>query len=152
MVSKEDLKKDEMWFEAVDRLELMNAHYQDRWLILMNRSLEFKIVVNTETQTIRRVDTSDDELRMIKEIEKEYEVIIYYLIEDEGVWPDGCTFRRYTLPYVGRNEAEYESEREESIMQCGTCPAVVINLEEPDCSEITEFKYHSVQGMIVNLS
>ena len=85
-------------------------------------------------------------------IEEEYEFFVYYLIEDEGSWPDGCTFKRYTLPYVDKNEEGYKMEREECIGRCGTCPAYVVNMEDPDCSEITEFVYQNVEGMIVNAS
>ncbi len=152
MVTAEDLKKDEMWYEAVDRLTLMEAHYKDRWMILMNRGLDSKIVVNHEEKSVRRVDITDDELKMIKKIELENDFIIYYMIEDEGLWPDGCTFKRYTLPYVGRNEEEYEMEREDAIKGCGTCPAYVVNMEDPRCSEITEFRYNNVGGLLINES
>lgn len=152
MVSKEELKLDSMWFEAVDRLELMKAHYEDRWMILMNRSLDKKIVVNHEDKSVRRVDITDDEIQMIKDIESKYDFIVYYLIEDEGIWPDGCTFKRYTMPYVGINEEEYEMDKEDAIKRCGTCPAYVVNMEDPDCSEITEFMFHNVGGMIINAS
>ena len=43
-------------------------------------------------------------------------------------------------------------EHEECIGRCGTCPAYVVNMEDPDCSEITEFVYQNVEGMIVNAS
>ena len=152
MVSEEDLKLDSMWFEAVDRLELMKAHSQDRWMILMNRALDKKIVVNHKEKSVRRVDITDEELQMIKRIEAEYDFIVYYLIEDEGVWPDGCTFQRYTLPYVDKNDECYEMEREECINRCGTCPAYVVNMEDPCCSEITEFRFQNVNGLIINAS
>jgi len=152
MVSAEDLKKDAMWFEAASRLELMKAHYQDRWMILMNRGLDSKVVVNHQEKSVRRVEITDEELQMIKKIEAEYDFIIYYLIEDEGIWPDGCTFKRYTMPYVDKNEEGYEMDREDAIGRCGTCPAYVVNMEDPDCSEITEFVYQNVGGMIINVS
>lgn len=152
MVSAEDLKLDSMWFEAVDRLELMKAHYKDRWMILMNRSLDKKVVVNNKEKTVKRADVTDEELQMIKKIEAEHDFIVYYLIEDEGTWPDGCTFKRYTLPYVNRNEEDYEMEREEGINCCGICPAYVVNMEAFECSEITEFRFQNVGGLIINAS
>ena len=152
MISKEELKLDTMWFEAVDRLELMEADYKDRWIILMNRGLDIKVVVNHKDKSVRRVDITDDELKMIKEFENKYGYIVYYLIEDEGVWPDGCTFKRYTMPYVSPNEEEYEMDKEDAIKGCGTCPAYVVNMEDLDCSEITEFMFHNVGGMIINAS
>ena len=93
-----------------------------------------------------------EELRMIKQIETDKNIIIYYLIEDEAVWPDGSTFKRYTMPYVYTNEEEYEWTKEDAIKKCGTCPACVVNMEEPDCSEVTEFAYLNVGGFIVNAS
>lgn len=152
MVSEEDLKLDSMWYEAVDRLRLMKACSTDQWMFLMNRSLDKKIIVNHKEKSVKRGDITDEELQMIKKIETEYNFIVYYLIEDEGIWPDGCTFKRYTLPYVDRNEDDYEMEREECINRCGTCPAYVVNMEDPDCSEITEFRFQNVDGLIINAS
>lgn len=152
MVSEEDLKLDSMWYEAVDRLRLMKACSTDQWMFLMNRSLDKKIIVNHKEKSVKRVDITDEELQMIKKIETEYNFIVYYLIEDEGIWPDGCTFKRYTLPCVDRNEDDYEMEREECINRCGTCPAYVVNMEDPDCSEITEFRFQNVDGLIINAS
>jgi len=152
MVSAEDLKLDSMWFEAVDRLALMKAHSQDQWMILMNRGLDKTIVVDHKERSVRRIDITDEEIKMIKDFENQYGYIVYYLIKDEGLWPDGCTFTRYTMPYVSRNEEEYEMDKEDAIKNCGTCPAYVVNMEDPDCSEITEFRFQNVNGLIINAS
>lgn len=146
------IKEDFMIGEAVERLNLMGAHYMETSKILFERQAELKIVVNHEEKSIRRKKITDEEREMINKIEEEYDFLVYYLIEDEGVWPDGCTFKRYTLPYVDKNEEDYEMEREECIGRCGTCPAYIVNMEEPDCSEITEFVYQNVEGMIINAS
>ncbi len=152
MISKENLKKDVMFFEAVNRLELMNAKPRDRQMILTNRALDFKIVVNHEEKSVRRDEPTEEELQMIKNIEAKYNFICYYLIQDEGVWPDGCTFPRYTLLYVGENEDEYEMDREECIKRCGTVPAYIVNMEVPDFSEFTEIKFENVGGNMINVS
>ena len=68
------------------------------------------------------------------------------------MWPDGCTFHRYTMLYVDENEQEYDMVKEECIGRCGTIPAYVVNMEEPDCSELTEFSYEVVDGLLINLS
>ena len=146
------IKEDFMVGEAVERLNLMGAHYMETSKILFERQAELKIVVNHEEKSIRRKKITDEEREMIDKIEEEYGFFVYYLIEDEGVWPDGCTFKRYTLPYVSSNEEEYEMDREDVIKRCGTCPAYIVNMEDPDCSEITEFVYQNVEGMIVNAS
>ena len=152
MVSAEELKKDAMWYEAVERLELMQADYQDRRIILMNRCPEAKVVVNHQEKTVQRVVITEEELRMIKKIEAEKDFIVYYLIEDEGTWPDGCTFKRYTMLYVDKYEESNEETKEDAIKRCGTCPAYVMNVDVPECSEITEFAYLNVGGFIVNAS
>lgn len=146
------IKEDFMVGEAVERLNLMGAHYMETSKILFERQAELKIVVNHEEKSIRRKKITDEEREMIDKIEEEYDFFVYYLIEDEGVWPDGCTFKRYTLPYVDKNEEDYEMESEECIGRCGTCPAYIVNMEDPDCSEITEFVYQNVEGMIINAS
>ena len=147
-----EIKKDFMVIEAVERLNLMGTHYMETSKILFERQAELKIVVNHEEKSIRRKKITDEEREMIDKIEEEYDFFVYYLIEDEGVWPDGCTFKRYTLPYVSSNEEEYEMDREDAIKRCGTCPAYIVNMEDPDCSEITEFAYQNVEGMIINAS
>ena len=146
------IKEDFMIGEAVERLNLMGAHYMETSKILFERQAELKIVVNNEEKSIRRKKITDEEREMIDKIEEEYGFFVYYLIEDEGVWPDGCTFKRYTLPYVSSDKEEYEMDREDAIKRCGTCPAYIVNMEDPDCSEITEFVYQNVEGMIVNAS
>lgn len=146
------IKEDFMIGEAVERLNLMGAHYMETSKILFERQAELKIVVNHEEKSIRRKKITDEEREMINKIEEEYDFLVYYLIEDEGVWPDGCTFKRYTLPYVSSDKEEYEMDREDAIKRCGTCPAYIVNMEDPDCSEITEFVYQNVEGMIVNAS
>ena len=146
------IKEDFMVGEAVERLNLMGAHYMETSKILFERQAELKIVVNHEEKSIRRKKITDEEREMIDKIEEEYGFFVYYLIEDEGVWPDGCTFKRYTLPYVSSNVEEYEMDREDAIKRCGTCPAYIVNMEDLDCSEITEFVYQNVEGMIINAS
>ena len=147
-----EIREDYMIGEAVERLLLLGAHYMESSKLLTKRQPDLKIVVNHEEKTIRRQKITDEEREMINKFEEEYEFFVYYLIEDEGVWPDGCTFKRYTLPYVDKNEEGYKMELEECIGRCGTCPAYVVNMEDPDCSEITEFVYQNVEGMIVNAS
>lgn len=146
------IKKDFMIGEAVERLNLMGAHYMETSKILFDRQAELKIVVDHEEKSIRKKKITDDEREMINKLEEKHDSFIYYLIEDAGVWPDGCTFKRYTLPYVSSNEEEYEMYREDSIKRCGLCPAFVVNMEDPNCSEITEFVYQNVEGMIINES
>ena len=54
MKSNETLKEDTMFVEAVDRLELMKVQKSDMQMILMNRTLDLKIVVDHKKKTIRR--------------------------------------------------------------------------------------------------
>jgi len=145
-------KADIMVGEAVERMELMGTDYQERCSVLTQRTVEKKIVVNHEERSVRKVAITDEEIQMIRNFENKYGYIVYYLIEDEGLWPDGCTFKRYTMPYVSPNDEEYEMYKEDSIKRCGTCPAYVVNMEEPDCSEITEFAFQNVGGLIINAS
>lgn len=152
MVSAEELKRDNMYYEAVDRMELMGADYKDRWMVLMNRAVECKVVVNHEELSVKRVEIDDAELKMIRNFEKQFNFIVYYMIQDEGKWPDGCTFKRITLLFVDEHEEEYEMVREDCIKNCGTIPAYVINLDEPECSEITEMVFRNVEGLLINAS
>ena len=74
------------------------------------------------------------------------------MIQDEGLWPDGCTFPRYTFLHVDEYVNDYQMVKDECIGRCGTVPAYVINLEEPECSELAEIKFMNVNGLIINAS
>jgi len=151
-MAAESGNKKMMWAEAKERLELMEVDPVDVRNICDKESLEFKVVVDRRERTVRKVAITDEEIQMIKKMENDFNFVFYYLIEDEGIWPDGCTFKRYTLPYVGKYEEEYEMDKEDSIKACGTCPAYVVNIEDPDCSEVTEFGFRNIEGVIINES
>lgn len=144
--------KEKMKLEALTRLEMLNAAPLVRAKILNDWKLT-KCVVNwgdyfyDDTQSI-----TDDEMRLIREFEEEYECAVYYVILDEGIWPDGCKFPRYTFLYVSQNEEEWEFDKEECIKRCQTVPAYVINMEVPEYSEITEIQYCEAAGKISNLT
>lgn len=151
MVSEEDLKRDNMFYEAADRLELMKAAKDDWRGLLFGREVT-KVYVNHEEHSVRRDELTDDEMQMIRKLETERNIIIYYMIQDEGQWPDGCTFPRYTFLYVDEYVNDYQMVKEECIVRCGTVPAYVMNLDEPDCSELAEIKFMNVGGLIINVS
>ena len=147
-----EIREDYMIGEAVERLLLMGAHYMETSKILFERQAELKIVVNHEEKSIRRKKITDEEREMIDKIEEEYDFFVYYLIEDEGVWPDGCTFPRYTFLHVDEYVNDYQMVKDECIGRCGTVPAYVMNLEEPECSELAEIMFMNVNGLIINAS
>ncbi len=41
---------------------------------------------------------------------------------------------------------------DDAIKGCRTCPAYVVNMEDPTCSEITAFLFGNVEGLIINAS
>lgn len=151
-MATEDFTRDVMRGEAIERLRLMESHYQEQLAVLIDEKVDKKIVVDHVQKSVRRADITDDEYRMIKDFENQYGYFVYYLIEDEGRWPDGCSFKRYTMPYVGPNEEEYDFEKEEVIKRCGNCPAYVVNTEDSSASEFTEFAFQNVGKMIINVS
>jgi len=152
MISNENLSRNKMFLEAVKRMKLMKVNSCDSQIIEQKKNLYFKIVVNHMEKTVRRKELTEEERQMITNIEAKYNFISYYFIQDEGIWPDGCTFPRYTLLYVGENVDEYEMVREECILRCGTIPAYIVNMEDVDCSEFTEIEFHNVGGCLINLS
>ena len=54
------IKEDFMVGEAVERLNLMGAHYLETSKILFERQAELKIVVNNEEKSIRRKKITDE--------------------------------------------------------------------------------------------
>lgn len=144
--------KDRMKVEALERLELLGASSICRMKILDDWKLT-KCVVDFENETVNdQKEITEEELALIRKFEERYEGAVYYVIQDEGMWPDGCKFPRYTFLYVTKYENDWKMDKEECIKRCKTIPAYVINMEEPDCSEITEISYELVEGTIINLS
>ena len=151
MVSEEDLKRDNMFYEAGDRLKLMKVAECDRQELLLGREIT-KVFVNHEAHSVRRDEITDEEMQLIRKLEAEKNIIVYYMIQDEGLWPDGCTFTRYTFLHVDEYVNDYQMVKDECIGRCGTVPAYVINLEEPECSELAEIMFMNVNGLIINAS
>lgn len=151
MVSKEDMKRDNMFSEAVERLNLMKVAECDRQELLLGREIT-KVFVNHEAHSVRRDEITDEEMQLIRNLEAEKNIIVYYMIQDEGLWPDGCTFPRYTFLHVDEYVNDYQMVKDECIGRCGTVPAYVMNLEEPGCSELAEIMFMNVNGLIINAS
>ena len=101
MFSEKDLKRNNMFCEAGDRLKLMKAAECD-WMGLLSEREITKVYVDHKECSVRRAEITDEEMRLIRKLEAEKNIVIYYMIQDE------C---------IGR---------------CGTVPAYVINLEEQD--------------------
>ena len=152
MTSNENVNRSKMFSEAVKRMELMNVNSYDTNTIEQNKDIDFKIVVNHLEKSVRKKELNEEERQLITDIEAKYNLVIYYFIQDEGIWPDGCNFPRYTCLYVSDNVNEYEMLRDECILRCGTVPAYIVNMEDMDCSEFAEIAFYNVGGYLINLS
>ena len=137
--------------EAIERLELMGAGAEVIAKFSDGKQLT-KSDVDVEHFKVYDRPLTDEEIKMVCDFEQEYNTLVYYVIKDKGFWPDGCLFDRYSLLYVSRCEDEWEMDKEDAIKLCNAVPAYVVNVEEPDCSEITEFAYQCVSGYLVNVS
>ncbi len=147
----ENLRKDDRYSEAVERMELLGISEKHRKLFLTNRKF-IKTAVNHDERVIRHMQATDEETQIVRKWEKEKNSIVYYIIQDEGLWPDGCKFPRYTLLYVDSYTKEYKRVKENCILQFGTVPAYVINMEDPRCSEYGEIVFKNVKGFLANIS
>lgn len=143
--------QEKMHIEALKRLELLEASAYIRVKFLDGKKLT-KSDVDVDNCAVYDRELTDDEIKMVHDFEQSYSTLVYYVIKDTALWPDGCKFMRYTFLYVSSNEEEWELDKEESIQRCGTVPAYVINMEDQSCSEITEFAYANVSGMLINVS
>ncbi len=152
MATKAELKREKMYQEAVQRLELMKVPNHNIDLFLMNKEVDSKVVVDHEEKKVTCTDITEAELEMVREFEEERGCICYYLIYDEGLYPDGVAFPRYTLLYVDEHESDYQMIKEECIKEMGTVPAYVTNEDDPDCSEMTEIAFVNVKGFLINAS
>ena len=148
MISAE--MKKAMQKEALERMHLLGVS-EDAIELFKNGKLK-KVNVDHNSGAIRHCEPTAEELQMVKEIEDKYDQLTYYLIQDEGIWPDGCRFPRYTLVTVDTYVTDYEYIKDDCIGACKTLPAYIVNMEDPDCSEISEFGYHMVGGTLINIT
>lgn len=143
--------REELKDEAIKRINMMGAN-GIRAILNLNSGTLTKCLVDMDAKTLRELCPNNSEMQMIREFEKEYNVLVYYMIQDQGIWPDGCRFDRYSLLYVDTYKEDYEMVREECIAQFKTIPAYVVNMEVPEYSELTEIGFHNVSGLIMNVS
>lgn len=142
--------KSMMYQEAKERMELLQICADDIDKFFEDKEIR-KIAVDHENMRIGKLSPTAEEMELIRKIENEREYLVYYLIQDEGMWPDGCTFPRYTVLYVDKYKGDYQQAKT-AIEKWNVVPAYVINQEEPDCSEITEIGFRNVSGLIINIS
>ncbi len=142
--------KQNMKDEAMERMRLLEI--SERIICLFENDMLTEALVDHENLTVRETMPLEEDLEIVRKVQEKYGILVYFIIKDKGIWPDGCTFDRYTLPYVSKSEDEYEMEKTDCIGRCGTLPAYVYNAEEPECSEITEFRFGKLGGLIINIS
>lgn len=148
---KNEQKKEAMWREVAERLKLLGVNAKDREEILKNRSISFKVVRDSWIDSAKKVRLSNKEIEMIKEHEKKYGGVIYYMIKEAIVLMSGYELKRYTMLHVGKNEEEYEMERG-WIKNLGTVYAFIVNEDMPQVPQYCEFFFDNVRGLIVNKS
>lgn len=144
-----DEKKERMMAEAFERMELLEI--DEKAVNLFKAGSLTRIDVDNENLLVRSTVPEPEDLEVVRRAEERYGCLVYYIIKDKGMWPDGCTFDRYTLPYVSKYESDYKMEKE-GIVKLGMLPAYVANMEDPECSEISAFRFENVEGLIVNLT
>lgn len=141
--------RDKMKLEALARMELLNTSSLSRAKflndVLTKNEVDFDEMIVNENNPL-----TEEEEKMVRDFENNQNALVFYVIKDVGRWPDGCPFPRYTLLYVSHYEEEWEMDKEDAIKLCKTHPAYVINMEEPSCSEITEFGFLEAAGTIIN--
>ncbi len=136
--------------EAKERMQMLGMNEEFVKAFLENRLI--KIHVIHAEKKIMREELTKDEYEMIQRVEKELEIVVYYVIEDKGVWPDGEEFDRYTLAMVDTFVNDYDVIKEKCIRKYQTLPGYIINMEEPECSGQEEFQFRMIHGVMINVS
>lgn len=140
--------------EAMKRMELMGVK-KEHMLNFAETGLPTIVKVTAPDGDVPGkvwpVTPSEMVVEMVRKIEEEKQILVYYIICDEGLWPDGATFPRYSMLHVDQYESDYPLVKEEYIGRCETVPAYVYNGEE-DFIELAEVAYHNVSGLLVQLS
>ena len=144
-------KKEKMIAEAVKRLELMDVEEEDIKLYKENQEIPCYFV-NHEERKIGKTSLTKEQKKIIEEVERDRKEIVYYAIIDNGIWPDGAEFERWSFLTVSGYENDWVIQKENSITKFGCVPAYIYNCEEPDCSEEAEMPFRNMNGIIINIS
>lgn len=136
--------------EAKERMKLMQVSFDDIDAFFKEKKIT-KIVVDHVNMRVCKQELTEEEKGIITQLEQERGYLVYYLIQDEGIWPDGCSFPRYTVFYVNKYKNEYEQIKK-YIQRHEIVPAYVINQEAPECSELAEIGFRNVSGFIINVT
>ena len=139
-----------MQTEAIERMKLLGI--SENAIEIFKKGGFEKVTVDHKSGTIKHCEPTAEELELVKEIEDKNDQLAYYLIQDEGIWPDGCSFQRYTVVTVDTYVTDYSLVKDDCIANCKTLPAYIVNMEEPDYMEMAEFGYRVVGGALINIS
>lgn len=150
LVAAEETTRDLMYREAKERMKLLQVSADAIEGFFEDNAIT-KIVVDHANMRVCKQIPTEEERELISQLEQERDYLVYYLIQDEGIWPDGCSFPRYTVLYVDKYRDEYEQTKK-YIQMYQIIPAYVINQEEPECSELTEIGFQNVSGLIINVT
>ena len=149
-VRGEEAIKNIMYQEAKERMEFLQVSIDDIERFFVDKEVT-KVVVDHENMRVGKQTLTEEEKEVIRQLEEERDYLVYYLIQDEGMWPDGCRFPRYTALHVDKYKDEYK-DKKKYIQMWEIVPAYVINQEEPECSESTEIGFRNVGGLIINVT
>ncbi len=136
--------------EANDRMRLLGIREED--IRNFGYGELTKVYVNHSEKRLNKESLTPKELEMIMEVEEEKDVLVYYVIKDKGVWPDGAEFERYTLAIVDTYIDDFAFVKEDCIKGTLTLPAYIINAEDPGCSGREEFGFKIINGYMINIT
>ncbi len=141
---------DIMMQEANDRMELLGIREEDINDFILGEVPG--VFVDHGERKFRKEVLDEAEKEMIKKVEEEQNVLVYYVIKDNVNWPDGESFLRYTLCVVDRYVNDYRMVREDCIQNLFTLPAYIVNMDIPEYNELAEFAYRVIGGYLINVS
>ncbi len=143
--------REKMRAEALEEMELLKI--DSKYISFFKDGELFnKIVVDHENGIISSERYTEEEKNMIRNIEEENDKLIYYVISDDALWPDGEKFHRYTCLCVSPYEEDWSMVKEECIAQFGTVYAYVVNADDEGASEYCEIPFQNIQGTVINVS
>ncbi len=151
-----------LYKEAVARMKILGVLSED---VEKFRKGEYtKIFVDHETQTVRKMEPTPEEVAIVKKAESEADIpfMAYYIISDKISWPGGETCTRYILPYVWDEKWDSDSDEEHkvgeiwgkvrrNILKYKMIPCYTVNADNPEYSEFGELPYQILNGMLFTL-
>ena len=123
---------------------------EEDWKGFLNDGKIPKIVYNYFTRTLKRGRMSKKTIQLIRDLEQEKDITIFYMIDDTVLLNNGCRLHRYIFLYVFNKSArKCKVDAMIRVRSWGIVPVYALNLHVPEFSEFGSSYFRNINGIIL---